>query len=869
MKSVLGCAFGLLLCVSSSLVGEDRPPNIIFILADDLGYSELACYGNKFNETPNLDRMAIEGIRFTQAYAAAPVCSPYRAAFLTGLHPARTGILDYLRPNSANALSTDYGSLANVLRQHGYRTGMIGKWHLTGYAHHGAEYEIRPTDHGFDFNVGSEIKSVGNGANDWPYVFRDQKVRWIDLAHNRLGAKEYLTDRLNLEAVDFIERNRDQPFFLFLSHYAPHTILNGKRDLVDKYRKKHPPGKSTRQRCYLCEDAGYQGDPLNHWAGDHNPHLAAMLESIDDGVGQIVDKLKALNLDQNTIVIFTSDNGGETNVTSNRPLRGGKSQLYEGGIRVPLVVQWPAVIPRGKVCDQPTVNSDFYPTLLDAVGINDVPDYRLDGISVLKTWKNPQRPIPRDALYWHYPLDRPHFLGGESAGAVRLGNWKLIEFFDDHRVELFQLDHDPEEKRNVAKEFPHVVSRLQTRLNRWRQEVDARIPSAPLLTETRQLWFADHFSSGRASKRWFFNKDWTLDSGTLKRVDNRSGNTRIFLKKPEFKDVVIRFDFQFESAQEIRLMTGSSGHYNGVIHIHPDHFFIQTAKDDRGPWFSFRHSECAYRFEPGKWYTMTVEFIGDKLVAHVDPEHLCYAEHPILDQTRTYFAFQVDGRAARFDNVQIFTAARHGRYEANLVRVRKNVNRFPVSKSPEEENRIQKQNAHEWLYQRDDEYRRLVQSVDELDRQLKIRFPQAFQTHKEVRKRISEKRKKLLKSDPRFKELLFATHRAERAIAQWLLSQRPDVADLPDSRRKRELDRLREEYSEAKGYRKLIAAKQAAEAKLKQAYPELYVTDEEIKQDRDRARSAIRSLPEFQRLTRKRADAYRQQQAYLLQKKEN
>ena len=283
--------------IANTAAVAEHPPNIVFVLADDLGWAELGCYDNSFNETPHLDRLAEEGLQFTHAYAAAPVCSPYRAALLTGQHPARIGILDYLRPNSANALSTSHVTLPEVLSQHGYMTGKIGKWHLTGYAYHGAEHEVKPQDHGFAWDFGGEVKGVGNGANFWPYVFRDQPVRWIDIPDNRLGDKEYLTDRLNREAVDFIERHQDEPFFLYLSHFAPHTILNGRPDLVEKYRRKHPPGPSSRDRCYLCEDSGLgRGDPAHHWASDHNPHLAAMLESIDEGIGLIAAKLDELGL---------------------------------------------------------------------------------------------------------------------------------------------------------------------------------------------------------------------------------------------------------------------------------------------------------------------------------------------------------------------------------------------------------------------------------------------------------------------------------------------------------------------------------------------------------------------------------------------
>ena len=464
--------FLALFCLSFNSL-RAKPPNIIFVLADDLGWSELGCYGNKFNETPHLDALAKRGLRFTHAYASAPVCSPYRAAFLTGQYPARVGILDYLRPDSENGLSTQHITLPEMLQNNGYTTGMIGKWHLSGYKYHGAKTVVRPTDHGFGWNIGSEIKGVGNGANFFPYVFRTQPVSWIDLSKNKLGKDEYLTDRLNHEAVGFIEKNKDKPFFLYLAHYAPHTILNGRPDLVDKYRKKHPPGKSTRDRCYLCKDSGHEDDALNHWAGDHNPHLAAMLESIDNGIGLIVKKLKQLDLEENTILIFSSDNGGETKVTTNAPLRGGKSQLYEGGIRVPLIVSWPGETPAGKTSEQPTSNVDFYPTLLATAGINPDKNQMLDGVSMVQTWRDPDAAPTREALHWHYPLEKPHFLGGRSGGAIRVGDWKLIENFSDNTVELFHLASDRGEQTNLSSQRPDKRRELLSQLINWRKSVGA------------------------------------------------------------------------------------------------------------------------------------------------------------------------------------------------------------------------------------------------------------------------------------------------------------------------------------------------------------------------------------------------------------
>ena len=321
--------------------GTQRRPNIVFILADDLGWAELGCYGNTFNETPHLDALARDGVRFTAAYAAAPVCSPFRAALMSGQHPARIGITDYLRPNDPKHLSKAYMTLPEVLKHAGYATGIVGKWHLTGYANHGAA-ETPPGEHGFDEVLVSENRGIADGSYFHPYHFNRE-------IEQRLPGREHLVDRCNLEAIEFIERHKDRPFFLYLSHYAVHTRLNGKPPLVAKYEAKPNAGK------------GFQA-PRN------NPHLAAQLECIDRGVGQIRDKLRELGLSENTVIVFTSDNGGETRVTSNAPLREGKSCLYEGGIREPLIVYWPDMTRPGGVCETPVCTMDFYPTFAEAAG---------------------------------------------------------------------------------------------------------------------------------------------------------------------------------------------------------------------------------------------------------------------------------------------------------------------------------------------------------------------------------------------------------------------------------------------------------------------------------------------------------------------
>jgi len=394
--------------------------------------------------------------------------------------------------------------------------------------------------------------------------------------------------------------------------------------------------------------------------------------------------------------------------------------------------------------------------------------------------------------------------------------------------------------------------------------VDAGESSLPLLTEPRELYFADQFSPGKVSSRWFFSKDWSAENGVLHRAANGSDTTRIFLKDAQYRDVIIRFDFRLGQARDIRLVTGGGGHYNAVIHIHRDQFYIQTALDKTGPYFPFRHGECAYKFDPERWYTMTVEFIGDELVAHVDHDRLAYAKHPILNKERRYFAFQVGKSPASFDNVQIVTALKHRDQEKKRKHIEAVSGKYPVEKSLEEQFFIQKTNAHERLYQSDAVYRGLVQRVGELDEKNKQLYPGIFRSHKEFRKEIAALRKKLHEEDPQYKELLFATHRAARAIEALLIAQNPEVADLPASRRKREIEKLRSRFEDDDKYLKLVQDRDAAQQKLEDKYPKLFVSDEEITEQRKELRKACENDPAFRKLVDERAAAWRAQQAYLL-----
>jgi len=430
-------------CGFSGAYNNGRPPNVVLILADDLGWAELGCYGNSFNETPNLDKLARQGMRFTDAYAAAPVCSPYRAALMSGQFPARIGVTDYLHPNTDWRLPDEMITLPELFKKAGYATGMTGKWHLSGYSDDGVK--SGPGKHGFDKVMISEQTGIGGGSYFHPYKKVNKELKTV------LGKNEYLTDRLNYEAVQFIERNQDKPFFLYKSHYAVHTRLAGKPDLVKHFESKPGAGKKK-----------------------NNPHLAAMLKTIDEGVGMIMQKLESLGIADNTIFIFTSDNGGESNVTCNAPLRAGKSCTYEGGIREPLIVKWPGVTKAGSVCDTPTMNIDFYPSLAEVIDIRKAPAHHIDGLSIIPLLKGKR--LNERPLFWHYPLDKPHFLGGRSSGAVRLGNWKLIEFFENQSLELYNLADDIGENTNLADQYPEKVEQLHKLLTGWRRDVSARIP---------------------------------------------------------------------------------------------------------------------------------------------------------------------------------------------------------------------------------------------------------------------------------------------------------------------------------------------------------------------------------------------------------
>ncbi len=460
-SAVSGCQ------VPSGSHTPQRRPNFVFFLIDDLGRQDLGCFGSRFYETPNLDHLAKSGMRFTDAYAACPVCSPTRASILCGKYPARIGLTNFiagrktgklLPPDYPLQMALEETTIAEALKTAGYATGFFGKWHL-------GNDPYSPENQGFDHNI-------GGGHHGAPPTYYSPYERNGNGLRNILPGPdgEYLTDRLTDEAIRFISIHRDRPFLAYVSHYAVHVPLQAKKELADKYLAKAKAITIDGPR-FLPE-----GETQARQIQDHAVY-AAMVQSVDESVGRILATLNELGLSENTVVIFMSDNGGlstaEGSPTSNVPLRAGKGWLYEGGIREPMIIRWPKVTRPGSSCSVPVISTDFYPTMLEMAQLEPLPRQHMDGVSLVPLLKGKQR-IQREAIYWHYP----HYSnqGGGPGGAIRCGDYKLIEFYEDDHVELYNLKKDISEKNNLAEVMPDRVRRLRDLLHRWRRQVGAKMP---------------------------------------------------------------------------------------------------------------------------------------------------------------------------------------------------------------------------------------------------------------------------------------------------------------------------------------------------------------------------------------------------------
>lgn len=446
-----------------------QSPNLILINVDDLGWKDLGCYGSDVYETPNIDKLARNGLKFTNAYSACAVCSPTRAAIMTGRYPARLGVTDWIRarfqggkipkdkknpsgwvgsknkkvlcPQNALWMELEEVTIAEKLKEYGYATCHIGKWHL------GAD-DWYPEKQGFDENYG------GCDYGQPPSYFDPFKNKRLDGIYGLPGKKQgqYLTDRECDEAVMFIKKNRQKKFFLNFANYAVHTPIQAKPSLLDKYKIKIQ-SLDTMQK---------------------NAAYASMVESVDQAVGRIITILKEEGIFERTLIIFTSDNGGLLGVTNNAPLRSGKGFPYEGGIRVPLIIFWPDFINGGKVIDTPVSSIDFFPTLCSAAGIKNSTDEVVDGLNLLPLIKG-ENNVKRQSLFWHFP----HYRGKINPySIIRNGDWKLIKRYDGKPFELFNLKNDLSEKNDLSQDMPEKVKELNEEIMIWLLKTNAKVPRA-------------------------------------------------------------------------------------------------------------------------------------------------------------------------------------------------------------------------------------------------------------------------------------------------------------------------------------------------------------------------------------------------------
>ena len=453
--------------LSLAYAQETESLNVVLILVDDMGWTDLSGYGSDLHRTPNIDRLAERGMKFTNAYASAPVCTPTRAALMTGKSPARLNMTIWheaavgeeraaklIEPRVEGNLPHSETTLAEIFRDAGYRTGHVGKWHLGSAAFY-------PETQGFDYTFGG---TFWGAPATFFYPYRgafgmSQEERYIPgIDAGELREGEYLTDRLTTESLEYIERSSDDPFFLYMSYYTVHTPIEGKPEVTERYSRQ------------IREEMQHK-----------NAHYAAMHETLDDNVGRILDKLEEEGVADRTIVILTSDNGGFINenrgqvVTSNAPLRSGKGSLYEGGVRVPLIVYWPGVTTAGSVSHEPVVTADLYPTILEIAGLEGNAEHNrsVDGVSLTSLFANPENTVNRDALYWHSPH---YYYTTTPVSAIRQGKWKLLEYFEDDSIELYDLENDIGESENLAASHGDIAGELRQKLHDWRRSVDALLP---------------------------------------------------------------------------------------------------------------------------------------------------------------------------------------------------------------------------------------------------------------------------------------------------------------------------------------------------------------------------------------------------------
>jgi arylsulfatase A-like enzyme len=432
---------------------DQRLPNILFILVDDMGWRDLACYGHQIHETPNIDQLAADGMRFTNAYAACPICAPSRATIMTGKFPSNTGFVDNYaselsgkvlqRSKDRQFLDLKEFTLAEAFQAGGYQTGFLGKWHLS----QGMEHRL-PTDQGFDVNVAGSFWGHPLKGYFSPY-------QMPGLENGPKG--EYLTDRLTSEAIRVMDgfSKHDKPWLLYMSYYTVHGPLHSKPEKTKKYAEKARQAKVKLK----------------------SPAYAGMVESLDENVGRLLDWLDEKGLRKNTIIVLTSDNGGMVRATENRPLRSYKGDLYEGGIRVPCIIDWPGVIRPGSVSDTPIHGVDFFATFLAAAGLPQQPEHHEDSVNLVPLLKG-DADFDRGPMVWHYPVGVPHIAHSKPGSVIRIGDWKYLRFYEDGREELYNLKADIGETKNLVASMPEKAAEMKAQLDTVLKAHKATIPTS-------------------------------------------------------------------------------------------------------------------------------------------------------------------------------------------------------------------------------------------------------------------------------------------------------------------------------------------------------------------------------------------------------
>ncbi|MBG88523.1 MAG: hypothetical protein CMO80_16705 [Verrucomicrobiales bacterium] len=616
-------------------------PNVVFFLVDDLGQRDVGCYGSKFYDTPAIDQLAREGVLFDNAYSTCHVCSPSRASILTGKYPARTDLTEWLggRPErdfeefhsapKLMALPDEEITLAETLKKHGYATANYGKAHL----------RKDPKTYGFDEAIHGWVRS-------YYHPFSPQYSK-------SLPSKEgdYYTDKLTDAALDFIQRHKDQPFFVHMEHFAVHDPIQGRKDLVKKYEKKLASLPKQDGPDYILE-GNPDGPPITPdelkaveknqgvenaqtkrvwWVKQKqdNIEFAGMVESMDESLGRIRAKLKELGLEHNTIVIFTADNGGMSAsnqylasnlsradlnrrfASSNLPLRGAKGWNYEGGIRVPLIVHWPGTTKPNTTSQAMVTGTDFYPTLLEMLGIPAMPKQHIDGKSFVSALKG--RRHDRGAIYWHFPHYSNH--GYQSpGGAIRLGNYKLLEYYENGTVQLFDLENDIGERNDLAKKRPDVTRKLTRMLHAWRKEVDAKMPFRKTTTSRpapSSRIFKVRKKSAAVSKNLpaavaKFAPGWKVRTwgGPAVKPGIRAswgGRKNILVTHPLSREVpcVLFREFKVPTGKKTALEFTVNSHINGnwklIVRINGEEVLAKDIEETRWQEFRFDLSEHAGR----------------------------------------------------------------------------------------------------------------------------------------------------------------------------------------------------------------------------------------------------------------------------------